>query len=108
MSFFFRNILVYLTWCLFVHTGACSGNQDATEKRAIISARDAVPAEYIAKPYYPTPNGGWISDWKSSYAKASAVVQNMTLAEKVNLTSGTGYFMVWLTFSLYEHPRSSF
>lgn len=56
--------------------------------------RDAVPAGYVAAPYYPTPPGGWVAEWEDSYAKAQLVVGNMTLAEKVNLTSGTGYLMV--------------
>lgn len=53
-----------------------------------LSTRDNVPSEYIASPYYPTPPGGWVSSWADAYAKAQAVVSNMTLAEKVNLTTG--------------------
>jgi beta-glucosidase len=59
----------------------------------VIGARDNVPAEYTAAPYYPTPPGGWVSNWTAAYAKAQVVVANMTLAEKVNLTTGTGYVM---------------
>jgi beta-glucosidase len=58
-----------------------------------IAARDAVPNRYVAAPYYPTPPGGWVASWSEAYAKAAKVVQNMTLVEKVNLTSGTGYLM---------------
>ncbi|GLA49826.1 CAZyme family GH3 [Aspergillus niger] len=47
----------------------------------------------FSPPYYPAPNGGWLSDWASAYEKAQKVVSNMTLAEKVNLTTGTGMFM---------------
>ena len=61
---------------------------------AVIEERAAIPSGYTARPYYPAPNGGWIASWNASYAKAAAVVRKMTLAEKVNLTSGTGYFMV--------------
>ena len=57
-----------------------------------LDTRDSLPSGYEqSPPYYPTPNGGWISSWSASYEKAAAVVANMTLAEKVNLTSGTGY-----------------
>ncbi|BAE57053.1 unnamed protein product [Aspergillus oryzae RIB40] len=49
--------------------------------------------EAYSPPYYPAPNGGWISEWASAYEKAHRVVSNMTLAEKVNLTSGTGIYM---------------
>jgi beta-glucosidase len=52
--------------------------------------RNSVPAGYVAAPYYPTPPGGWVSNWTAAYAKAQKVVANMTLAEKVNLTTGVG------------------
>lgn len=58
-----------------------------------VEKRDSVPAGYVAAPYYPTPKGGWVSDWTAAYAKAKVVVGNMTLAEKVNLTSGIGELM---------------
>lgn len=58
-----------------------------------IEKRDSVPAGYVAAPYYPTPKGGWVSNWTAAYAKAKVVVANMTLAEKVNLTSGIGELM---------------
>jgi hypothetical protein len=60
---------------------------------ANIAARDDVPAGYVAAPYYPTPPGGWVSNWTAAYSKAQVVVANTTLAEKVNLTSGTGELM---------------
>ena len=66
----------------------------ATPDPVTLQERDPVPAGYVAKPWYPAPKGGWVSSWADSYAKAQAVVSNMTLAEKVNITSGTGYFMV--------------
>jgi beta-glucosidase len=61
---------------------------------ADITKRNTVPDGYEAKPYYPTPKGGWISSWADAYAKAEKVVASMTLAEKVNLTSGVGLYMV--------------
>ena len=60
---------------------------------AAVDRRTPVPAGYVAAPYYPAPHGGWVSSWSESYRKASLLVQNMTLAEKTNLTSGTGLFM---------------
>ncbi|KAF2084274.1 glycoside hydrolase family 3 protein [Saccharata proteae CBS 121410] len=68
-------LLIFSSW-LF-----CCGNAEA------------VPDGYNALPYYPTPHGGWVSDWSESYAKAAKIVANMTLAEKTNITTGTGYFM---------------
>lgn len=82
-------------YAFFYLTSLVSFLSAAAKSESTIGARDPIPAGYVAAPYYPTPNGGWISSWSASYAKAAAVVGNMTLAEKVNITSGTGYFMVW-------------
>lgn len=42
-------------------------------------------------PHYPSP---WMNPqapgWEDAYAKAKAFVSQMTLTEKVNLTTGTG------------------
>ena len=57
-----------------------------------LDQRDAAEG-YASPPYYPTPPGGWIADWADAYEKAYRVVSNMTLAEKVNLTTGTGFYM---------------
>ncbi|KAL2074444.1 hypothetical protein VTL71DRAFT_8222 [Oculimacula yallundae] len=58
-----------------------------------LDKRDDVPKGFVASPYYPAPLGGWVGSWSESYAKAALVVANMTLAEKVNLTTGTGLLM---------------
>ncbi|KAM7198108.1 Glycosyl hydrolase family 3 N terminal domain containing protein [Naviculisporaceae sp. PSN 640] len=55
--------------------------------------RDAVPAGFVARPYYPAPHGGWTASWADSYAKAKALVEQMTLAEKTNITGGVGIYM---------------
>lgn len=60
---------------------------------AAVQPRDSVPAGYVAAPYYPTPYGGWADDWTDAYTKAAALVQKMTLAEKTNISSGTGIYM---------------
>lgn len=45
-------------------------------------------------PWYPTPSGGSIkSSWEESYAKAAKLVEKMSLTEKVNITTGTGWSM---------------
>ncbi|KUJ20941.1 uncharacterized protein LY89DRAFT_715245 [Mollisia scopiformis] len=64
-----------------------------TLQSSTIEKRDSLPAGYVAAPYYPTPKGGWVSNWTAAYEKAKVVVANMTLAEKVNLTTGTGELM---------------
>ncbi|ROW13213.1 hypothetical protein VPNG_04888 [Cytospora leucostoma] len=40
-------------------------------------------------PVYPSPNGTGIGDWADAYTKARALVAQLTLEEKVNLTGGT-------------------
>ncbi|KAL4947436.1 putative beta-glucosidase E [Aspergillus filifer] len=43
--------------------------------------------------YFPTPRGGTLQHWADSYAKAAQLVERMTLIEKVNITTGTGWQM---------------
>lgn len=51
------------------------------------------PADGRSPPWYPTPAGGTVASWKDSYEKASKLVEKMTLPEKVNITTGTGWMM---------------
>lgn len=44
-------------------------------------------------PWYPTPKGGTVKEWAESYAKAAKMVSKMSLPEKVNVTTGTGWSM---------------
>ncbi|KAK4443375.1 glycoside hydrolase [Podospora aff. communis PSN243] len=44
-------------------------------------------------PWYPSPKGGIARGWAASYEKAAKLVGKMTLAEKVNVTTGTGWQM---------------
>jgi beta-glucosidase len=64
-----------------------------TSSASVITPRAPVPSGYVAAPYYPTPYGGWAADWSDSYARAADLVSQMTLAEKVNITAGTGMYM---------------
>lgn len=41
-------------------------------------------------PYYPSPWGEGLGNWSDAYAKAAAFVSQLTLTEKVNLTTGVG------------------
>ncbi|KAJ5387642.1 CAZyme family GH3 [Penicillium cosmopolitanum] len=66
---------------------------DAVPDPVKLEQRDDTSDDYQSPPFYPTPHGGWVSDWAEAYEKAYQVVSNMTLAEKVNLTTGTGFFM---------------
>ncbi|CAK7204822.1 hypothetical protein SEUCBS139899_007584 [Sporothrix eucalyptigena] len=51
------------------------------------------PAYGQSPPWYPTPRGGTAKSWADSYAKAADLVRRMTLPEKVNITTGTGWQM---------------
>ncbi|KAI9933977.1 hypothetical protein ASPWEDRAFT_35955 [Aspergillus wentii DTO 134E9] len=43
--------------------------------------------------WFPTPRGGSLQHWADSYGKARHMVENMTLIEKINITTGTGWQM---------------
>ncbi|WEW58704.1 beta-glucosidase [Emydomyces testavorans] len=79
-----------LLYCFTHHAhpsvAAPSGADDGDSSAKIAS-------DFPSPPYYPTPKGGWVPEWEEAYNKAQAVVSKMTLAEKVNLTTGAGYLM---------------
>ncbi|KAF2769448.1 putative beta-glucosidase [Teratosphaeria nubilosa] len=43
--------------------------------------------------WYPAPRGGTVTQWQDAFEKASQLVEGMTLVEKVNVTTGTGWSM---------------
>jgi beta-glucosidase len=53
----------------------------------------ATPPDGQSPPWYPSPRGGNVKQWADSYAKAAKMVSRMTLPEKVNVTTGTGWSM---------------
>lgn len=52
-----------------------------------------VPPDGESDPWYPTPQGGTLDAWRKSYDKAVELVGQMTVVEKVNITTGTGWSM---------------
>ncbi|KAI9805035.1 MAG: hypothetical protein M1833_006339 [Piccolia ochrophora] len=63
---------------------------------AIISAGGlwvykVAPKDGQSPPWYPTPRGGTSRSWQDSYSKAQKMVNQMSLIEKVNVTTGTGW-----------------
>ncbi|KAL2366130.1 hypothetical protein RJZ56_000970 [Blastomyces dermatitidis] len=86
---FFKSFLIGVVGAL-----NCSAlaNQDTSSSPPLEPRQNGAP-EWTSPPYYPAPVGGWVPEWEEAYAKAHAVVANMTLAEKVNLTTGTGFAM---------------
>ncbi|KAF2404436.1 hypothetical protein EJ06DRAFT_526515 [Trichodelitschia bisporula] len=51
------------------------------------------PLDGQSPPWYPSPRGGTEKTWAKSYKKAHALVRQMTLVEKVNVTTGVGWSM---------------
>jgi hypothetical protein len=45
----------------------------------------------FSPPYYPSPWATGEGEWAEAYRRAVEFVSNLTLAEKVNLTTGAGY-----------------
>jgi beta-glucosidase len=74
------TVTLYHTFTLFIMRSTIILGLSSAVSGAAIDRRDAVPAGYVAAPYYPAPHGGWASDWSESYQKAHQLVQNMTLA----------------------------
>lgn len=83
-----------MTWSsLSVAACAVAALASGSHAASGVDKRDDLPAGYNAAPYYPAPYGGWADEWRDSYAKAKKLVDSMTLAEKTNITAGTGIFM---------------
>jgi hypothetical protein len=61
--------------------------------------------QFTSPPSYPSPWGSGAGDWAAAYEKARAFVSQLTLLEKVNLTTGVG----WVLKSLGSgHEANSF
>ncbi|KAK5687657.1 hypothetical protein LTS10_001797 [Elasticomyces elasticus] len=55
--------------------------------------KSGTPPDGESEPWYPAPRGGTVQLWKRSYQRAADLVGQMTLVEKVNITTGTGWSM---------------
>nr|QLJ82605.1 beta-1, 4-glucosidase T2 [Aspergillus fresenii]QLJ82606.1 beta-1, 4-glucosidase T2 [Aspergillus fresenii] len=55
---------------------------------SVVSAQDDLA---FSPPYYPSPWANGQGEWADAYKRAVDLVSQMTLAEKVNLTTGTGW-----------------
>ena len=78
---------------LLALSGLLTLAQTGPAKPANVEARSDVPEGYYVPAYYPAPFGGWVDSWAESYEKARDLVDRMTLAEKTNITAGSGIFM---------------
>ena len=59
------------------------------------TGRDLTLQQSLAtsEPFYPSPWMNGQGEWSDAYAKAKDFVGQLTLLEKVNLTTGTGWGM---------------
>jgi beta-glucosidase len=68
----------------------------------------SVPKDGLSPPWYPSPKGGTDSKWEESYKKAAEMVKQMTLPEKVNITTGVGWSMEMCVGNNGAVPRLKF
>lgn len=75
-----------------------------------LSAGSGASAQELAtfEPSFPSPWGGGGPGWDEAYVKARAFVRNLTLLEKVNLTTGTGNQADLCTGNTGSVPRIGF
>ncbi|ORX97354.1 beta-glucosidase 1 precursor [Clohesyomyces aquaticus] len=73
-----------------------------------IWAWKSAPKDGLSPPWYPTPKGGQDAAWAESYKKAAKLVEQMTLVEKVNITTGTGWSMDMCVGNTHPVPRLKF
>ncbi|CUM66716.1 uncharacterized protein PRCAT00004395001 [Priceomyces carsonii] len=64
----------------------------AYQEGTFLLPNSKVDQNYESPPYYPSPVGGRLENtWQEAYEKARNLVQNMTIVEMVNLTTGIGW-----------------
>jgi beta-glucosidase len=81
-------------WCVWFLAGVLSlWLLAATGALVVYKHAAKPPLDGRSPPWYPTPRGGTAGSWADSYRKAAGMVSRMTLAEKVNVTTGTGWQM---------------
>ena len=59
----------------------------------IVERADEPQSMIPAESWFPSPRGGALKEWAADNQKAELLVGNMTLIEKVNITTGTGWQM---------------
>ena len=77
-----KRTCIFITIIIAIIIAAAAGGGIVVYKTA--------PKDGLSPPWYPTPRGGSMKNWEESYEKARALVEKMSLVEKVNVTTGTG------------------
>ncbi|KAI1097380.1 glycoside hydrolase family 3 protein [Jackrogersella minutella] len=81
------NIHTMLSALIYIFAGLATwGHGVGTAAQSIITDDTAFYGQ--SPPVYPSPNGTGSGDWVDAYKKARALVAQLTLEEKVNLTGG--------------------
>ncbi|KAL8745967.1 MAG: hypothetical protein Q9190_001964 [Brigantiaea leucoxantha] len=75
----------------FIVTGVIIGAIIIASSSGLFWVYKSAPEDGQSPPWYPSPQGGTLEPWEESYKKAAVMVRKMTLVEKVNITSGTGW-----------------
>ncbi|KAI6811992.1 thermostable beta-glucosidase [Hortaea werneckii] len=70
--------------------------------------KEGAQSNQTSPPKYPSPWGEGLGDWAQAYGKAKAFVSQLTLEEKVNLTTGTGWQLDSCVGQTGSIPRMAF
>jgi beta-glucosidase len=72
---------------------------------AALTAISVANAQELAfsPPFYPSPWADGQGEWADAHRRAVEIVSQMTLAEKVNLTTGTGWVETFLSTVSFLH-----
>jgi beta-glucosidase-like glycosyl hydrolase len=73
-----------------------------------IWAVKVAPEDGQSPAWYPSPLGGANKEWEDAYKKAALLIKKMTLVEKVNMTTGTGWSMSMCVGNTGPVPRLGF
>ncbi|KAI1264944.1 hypothetical protein F5Y18DRAFT_71532 [Xylariaceae sp. FL1019] len=71
--------------------GLAIGGSHATALPSVSQHEERAVDEWTSDPFYPSPWVNYAADgWTSAHKKAKDFVSQLTLLEKVNLTTGVG------------------
>ena len=95
LSFLVAQIVLIVYWSIhppnvYQYPAATYPNAISSDPATIAGAA----TNETSPPFYPSPWGTGLGNWTAAYQKAVAFVSQLTLAEKVNLTTGVGYVIV--------------
>ncbi|PGG96396.1 hypothetical protein AJ80_09832 [Polytolypa hystricis UAMH7299] len=86
-------------WLGWLQVGAILASSVAVAKESGIAH---------SPPYYPSPWASGPGEWAEAYAKARQFVSELTLAEKINLTTGVGWMQEACVGNVGSIPRLGF